>query len=96
MGEFGRTPIINRRGGRDHHSKVFSIMLAGGGIKGGQTIGSSDAYGEVPVDLPVRPEDLSATIYHCLGINYKQPIESPEGARITLSHNGKHIQQALI
>ena len=96
MGEFGRTPIINRRGGRDHHSKVFSIMLAGGGIKGGQTIGSSDTYGEVPVDLPVRPEDLSATIYHCLGINYKQPIESPEGTRITLSHNGKHIQQALI
>ncbi|HIA65437.1 TPA: DUF1501 domain-containing protein [Candidatus Poribacteria bacterium] len=96
MGEFGRTPVINRDGGRDHHSQVFSIMLAGGGIKGGQVIGSSDAYGEDPADLPVRPEDLSATIYHCLGIDYNQSLESPEGTRIVLSRGGKHIHQALI
>ena len=96
MGEFGRTPIINRDGGRDHHSQVFSIMLAGGGIKGGQVIGSSDAYGEAPADLPVRPSDLSATIYHCLGIDYNQSLESPEGIQIALSRGGKHIHQALI
>ena len=96
MGEFGRTPIINHDGGRDHHSRVFSIMLAGGGIKGGQVIGSSDDYGEAPADLPVHPEDLSATIYHCLGIDYNQSLESPEGIQIALSHGGKHIHQALI
>jgi hypothetical protein len=71
-------------------------MLAGGGIKGGQVIGSSDDYGEAPADLPVCPEDLSATIYHCLGIDYNQSFESPEGIQIALSRGGKHIHQALI
>jgi len=95
MGEFGRTPTINRNGGRDHYPRVFSIMLAGGGIKGGQVIGSSDPRGMEPAETPVRPEDLSATIYHCLGIDYNQSIESPEGVRIVLSRGGRPIREAL-
>ncbi len=95
MGEFGRTPTINRDAGRDHHSRVFSLMLAGGGIKGGQVIGSSDSRGMEPAEPPVHPEDLSATIYHCLGIDYNQSIESPEGVRIVLSRGGKPIRGVL-
>ncbi len=56
MGEFGRTPKLNTRAGRDHWPRVFSMVLAGGGVKGGQVIGSSDRVGESPKDTPVTPE----------------------------------------
>lgn len=95
MGEFGRTPIINKDGGRDHHPRVFSTLLAGGGIKGGTVVGSSDARGMEPASDPVRPEDLSATIYQCLGLDYTQSISSPEGVRIALSRGGAPIRKAL-
>jgi uncharacterized protein (DUF1501 family) len=95
MGEFGRTPIINRDGGRDHHSRVFSMVLAGGGIKGGRVVGSSDARGIEPSNDPVKPEDVAATIYQCLGIDYSQSIASPEGVRITLARGGTPIRKAL-
>jgi hypothetical protein len=95
MGEFGRTPIINRDGGRDHYPRVFSMALAGGGVKGGTVVGASDARGMEPASDPVRPEDLAATIYHCLGIDYTQSIASPEGVRITLARGGAPIRNAL-
>lgn len=95
MGEFGRTPIINKDGGRDHHPRVFSMVLAGGGIKGGTVVGGSDARGMEPASDPVRPEDIAATIYQCLGIDYTQSISSPEGVRITLSRGGAPIRKAL-
>jgi hypothetical protein len=95
MGEFGRTPIINRDGGRDHHPRCFSVLLAGGGIKAGTVIGASDAKGFEPAERPVRPEELSATIYQCLGIDYTQSISSPEGVRVTLSRGGRHLSDAL-
>lgn len=95
MGEFGRTPVVNRDGGRDHYARVFSMMMAGGGIKGGQVIGASDARGMEVATRPVRPEDVAATIYRQLGIDYTQSIESPEGVRVTLSRGGRHIQEML-
>jgi hypothetical protein len=95
MGEFGRTPVINREGGRDHYARVFSMMMAGGGIKGGQVIGASDARGMEVAARPVRPEDVAATIYQQLGIDYTQSIESPEGVRITLSRGGRHINELV-
>jgi Uncharacterized protein conserved in bacteria len=95
LGEFGRTPVVNRDGGRDHHSRCFSVLLAGGGIKGGTVVGASDNRGFEPAERPVRPEDLSATIYHCLGIDYTQSISSPEGVRVTLSRGGRPVEQAL-
>ena len=95
MGEFGRTPVINRNGGRDHHSRVFSIMLAGGGVQGGQVIGASDPNGIEPAETPVRPEDLAATIYQSLGIDYNQSLESPDGVRIVLSRGGSPIRGVL-
>lgn len=93
MGEFGRTPVVNKDGGRDHYARVFSMMMAGGGLRGGQAVGSSDPRGMEVAARPVRPEDVSATIYRQLGIDYTQSIESPEGVRITLSRGGRHIPE---
>jgi hypothetical protein len=74
-GEFGRAPRITKPGlgdspnwGRDHWSRCFSAILAGGGIRGGQVYGASDRLGAYPRDLPVTPVDLAATLYHCLGV----------------------------
>lgn len=69
IGEFGRTPRINRLGGRDHWGHVFSMALAGAGIRGGQAIGASDRNGAYPVTDPIRGGDLTATIFHLLGID---------------------------
>ncbi len=69
IGEFGRTPRINKLGGRDHWGHVFSCALAGAGVRGGQVIGASDRNGAYPVSDPVRGGDLTATIFHLLGID---------------------------
>jgi hypothetical protein len=69
MGEFGRTPRINRNGGRDHWPDCYSILLAGGGIKGGTVFGSSDKFGAFPATDPVTPADLAATIYWRFGLD---------------------------
>jgi hypothetical protein len=69
-GEFGRTPQINNSdgGGRDHWPRAYSVLLAGGGIKGGQVYGQTDAVAGSVKDFPIRPDDLAATLYECLGI----------------------------
>jgi len=69
VGEFGRTPRINKQGGRDHWGHVFSMALAGAGIRGGQVIGASDRNGAYPITDPIRGGDLTATIFHLLGID---------------------------
>ena len=69
MGEFGRSPHIDNNGGRQHWPHVYSVVLAGGGIRGGQIYGMSDGQGAYPTENPVSPIDLGATIYHLLGID---------------------------
>ena len=69
LGEFGRTPRINAAAGRDHWAPCNSVLLAGAGIRGGQVLGASDRIAAYPADAPVSPTDLSATIYHALGID---------------------------
>jgi hypothetical protein len=69
IGEFGRTPRINKQGGRDHWGHVFSMALAGAGIRGGQVIGASDKNGAYPTTDPIQGGDLTATIFHLLGID---------------------------
>jgi hypothetical protein len=79
MGEFGRTPLLNPRGGRDHWPGVWSILFAGGGVTGGQIVGSSDRIGSEPRDRPVTPAEVAATIYHALGIDNRTLIPGLEG-----------------
>ncbi|MGV3722454.1 MAG: DUF1501 domain-containing protein [Actinomycetota bacterium] len=67
MGDFGRTPKINGDGGRDHWPQCYTMVLAGGGIKGGQIVGESDATGAYPISRPVTPADIHATVFHALG-----------------------------
>jgi hypothetical protein len=78
-GEFGRTPQINKTAGRDHWGHCYSTVLAGGGIRGGQAYGASDAHAAYPVENPVRPEDLLATLYHALGIAPESETLDREG-----------------
>ncbi|WP_037246898.1 DUF1501 domain-containing protein [Rhodopirellula baltica] len=95
MGEFGRTPKINTLGGRDHWPRVFSIMLAGGGIAGGQVIGASDDMGESPKYRPVTPADLAATIYTLLGIDPQTDLKTSDGRPIKVNSNGTPIQELV-
>jgi uncharacterized protein (DUF1501 family) len=74
VGEFGRTPRINPRGGRDHWPGVFTALFAGAGVRGGAVIGASDRFGAEPADCPVAPTEFVATIYHALGIHSGNPI----------------------
>jgi len=74
VGEFGRTPKINPQQGRDHWGACQSIVLAGGGINGGQVYGASDAIAAYPTQNPVSPEDLTATVYHAFGLEPKTLI----------------------
>lgn len=85
MGEFGRTPKLNTRGGRDHWPRVFSVALAGGGIPGGQVIGASDAVGESPAERPVTPSDLVATIYTLLGLDPATELQTSSGRPVRLA-----------
>ena len=80
MAEFGRTPRFEGNGGgRGHWGNVFSIALAGGGVRGGQVYGSSDRFAAYPREGKVRPEDLLATIFHCLGHSTKAEYQDPLG-----------------
>ncbi|MBI2808420.1 MAG: DUF1501 domain-containing protein [Planctomycetes bacterium] len=78
-GEFGRTPRINGSAGRDHWGRVYSTVLAGGGLRGGRVVGRSDAQGGVPADNPVHVSDFVATIYHALGYDSSTRVTDPSG-----------------
>jgi hypothetical protein len=85
LGEFGRTPRINGSAGRDHWAACNSVVLAGGGIKGGQVVGASDRIAAYPATAPVSPADLAATIYHALGIDGATELHDPLGRPLPLT-----------
>ncbi len=85
MGEFGRTPQLNPRGGRDHWPGCWSVLFAGGGIQGGRVVGSSDAIGAEPRDRPVTPAEVAATVYRALGLDPRTPLPGPEGRPVPLA-----------
>lgn len=91
MGEFGRTPKINARGGRDHYPRCFNVALAGGGIKGGQVIGSSGPDGSAPVDSPVTVPDLYTSICHSLNVDPQHENISPLGRPMKIVDGGSVI-----
>lgn len=79
LGEFGRTPQINRDGGRDHWPDCYTILMAGGGVRGGMIYGSSDRLGAYPATDPVTPADVAATIYSRFGLDPKMEIHDQTG-----------------
>src|SRR5262249_16314314 len=84
MGEFGRTPKINRAAGRDHWGFCQSVLLAGAGVQGGQVYGSSDASAAYAAELPVSPDDLAATAFTRLGICWDQKRHDAGGRLVRL------------
>jgi hypothetical protein len=92
--EFGRSPRINKAAGRDHWGRVFSTVLAGGGVRGGQVYGSSDRMGSLPRDGRVRPEDLAATLFHALGHEPDTLIHDNLGRPLPISR-GEVIRQVF-
>jgi hypothetical protein len=94
MGEFGRTPRFNAQGGRDHWPNCFSVILAGGGLRGGMVYGASDRIGAYPTANPVTPQELTATIYHCLGIDPHTHIYDLQNRPFTLVE-GAPVQAIL-
>ncbi|MSQ95575.1 MAG: DUF1501 domain-containing protein [Gemmataceae bacterium] len=93
-GEFGRTPRINR-GGRDHWPSSMSVMLAGGGLRMGQAVGSTNARGERPQDRSLHPNDVLATVYRHLGIDHRHAFVNPQGRPIPLLPNGEPIAELV-
>jgi hypothetical protein len=88
LAEFGRTPKINPAGGRDHWPQCWTVYFAGGGVKGGRVIGKSDEIGAYPVERPVNPAEVVATIYHSLGLDLATELPGPSGRPFPLVNYG--------
>jgi uncharacterized protein (DUF1501 family) len=95
-GEFGRTPRLNATGGRDHWPGAWSVVLAGGGVRGGQVVGASDAHASAPIDRPVTLQDLCATMYHSLGIDGATRLARPGGDTYPLVEDGAVIRELFM
>jgi uncharacterized protein (DUF1501 family) len=96
MGEFGRTPRVNPRGGRDHFPRAFSVALAGGGIRGGQVIGATDPSGSDVADRPVSVSDLFRTFCQSLGLPADKENMSGIGRPIRVVDGGETIREAFL
>ena len=95
MGEFGRTPRINANAGRDHHPLSFNVALAGGGIRGGQVIGSTTDDGTQVDQRPVTVPDLFCTFCNALKINPRKENISPRGRPLTTTKGGEPVKELL-
>jgi uncharacterized protein (DUF1501 family) len=95
MGEFGRTPRINAKAGRDHWEHSYSILLSGGGVRSGLVHGRSDRSGAYPVQGRVyTPADICATVYHCLGIDHRAMVTDPTGRPLRIT-TGEPMREVL-
>ncbi len=90
MGEFGRTPVINKNLSRDHWPQCYTSLLAGGGVKGGHVYGTSDSQAMYPAEDPVQPEDLAATMYYLLGIDPSTEIRDHNNRPLVIGGNTLH------
>jgi hypothetical protein len=90
-GEFGRTPQINSASGRDHWARSMAVFLAGGGLRRGHFHGSTDAHGEAPQTDPCSPTDLSATLFHALGIEPEHEVRTSSGRPLAVFRDGRVI-----
>jgi Protein of unknown function (DUF1501) len=94
-GEFGRTPKINKNSGRDHWARSMAVVLAGGGFKAGYAHGTTDKEGMAPATEACTPDDVSSTIFHCLGIDPHTELQTPTGRPVQLFREGKVLDKLL-
>lgn len=94
VGEFGRTPKINKNASRDHWPQCYTALLAGGGVKRGFVHGASDKHGEHPAEKPVKPDDLAATMYHLLGIQHDAEVRDALNRPLPVSY-GKVLHEII-
>jgi hypothetical protein len=94
-GEFGRTPKINKNAGRDHYPRSMFCLLGGGGIKGGQVVGESDAKAEQPKDKAITPDDVAATFYKTMGIDPTKEYKTPGGRPVMIVRYGNVIKELV-
>jgi hypothetical protein len=95
LGEFGRTPKINKDGGRDHWSNAMSVMFAGGGTPGGQVVGATDRQGYAAIERVLSPENFVSTIYRKLGIDPGKMLYTPEGRPVHLVSDATPILELM-
>jgi hypothetical protein len=95
MGEFGRTPRVNRTAGRDHWGSAMSVMMAGGGLRTGQVVGSTNSKGETPVESPYRPENVLAVVYRHLGIDPHSTFNDFSGRPRYLLEEHRLIEEVI-
>ena len=95
MGEFGRTPRVNAGGGRDHWGNAMSVLLGGGGLRGGQVVGATNAKGEFPAQRPIKPADVLATIYRTMGIDMSTSFVNHAGRPIPINNAGTPIRELI-
>src|SRR5262245_3695100 len=88
MGEFGRTPTVNRNGGRDHYSRAWTTVFAGGGVKGGRVVGRTDASGATVAERPVSARDFMATVCKSLRIDHTKTVDTPGGRPVKVVEKG--------
>ena len=95
MSEMGRTPRVNGNGGRDHWTFCYSVVLAGGGVRGGTVYGASDAHAAYVRDRPVSPADVCATVYQALGIDPDSTVPDRGGRPVSVCQNGSPVTDIL-
>ena len=93
LGEFGRTPKINKDAGRDHWPGAMSVVAAGAGVPRGQIIGATDARGTAPAERPLKVEDLACSLFAKLGINPHKEFITPQGRPVPMVNGGKPIAE---
>jgi hypothetical protein len=96
LGEFGRTPKVNKDAGRDHWPHAMSVLMAGAGIPGGQVVGATDAKGYHASENVYRPEDFAASVYTKMGIDHAQMLHTNTGRPVQLVNNGRLIRELFV
>ncbi|HEV2473775.1 MAG TPA: DUF1501 domain-containing protein [Chthonomonadales bacterium] len=95
MGEFGRTPHVNSAAGRDHWPGSISVCLGGGGVKTGTVVGATNERAEYPTERPVRVEDVAATLYQAMGVNYEKEYMTPQARPVKINYDGEPISELV-
>jgi uncharacterized protein (DUF1501 family) len=93
MGEFGRTPKVNKDAGRDHWGRAGSMIFAGAGVRGGNVIGATDKEGAFVTDRPVSPADVCHTVYDAVGIDPRKELRTAEGRPVAILDQGETVKE---